>query len=190
MHETELRLQQLTKADLQQLKVFSEARLARLGQSPLHAEDMVSKALNSVLRGLEPGQAGRRPRPDELVTPGDFMDFLRGAVCSTVEAYARRREFQHYHQPIDCLGTFEVATQLSPDAENELLDLKEVIFDRLRAVAPARLLPTVSRWEEVFLWSDTIPNVPNAKSAFDVRKMARQIMWDLGMAPGRHVPRI
>jgi hypothetical protein len=182
MHNTEERLQQLTTAELDHLKQFAEIRLSRAGLITFHAEDLVSKALNSVICGMQDDRKGRHPRPDELETSAAFLDFLRGAVCSTVEAYTRHRELHYPHYTMDVEpGVFQMLGPTAPDLDINLRDLKRALFSKLRATAPPRLHKTLDTWEEIFLWSDAIPNVPNARHAYDLRQLARKAFNELGL---------
>ena len=188
-------LEQLTGDDLDQLRAFAEHRLQRLGLPAATGHDLVSKALNSVIKGLTTGQEGRRPRPDDVVDKEVFLNFLRGAVCSTVEAFSRKREHRHQHQPIEPWdgsngqSPREIEAPSCPDRDMEFIDLKRELFGRLRKRAPARLQHIIDLWEEIFFWADRIPCAGNPKHAYQVRLLARRILQEIDGEINQSLPR-
>jgi len=188
-------LEQLTGADLDQLRAFAEHRLQRLGLPSATGHDLVSKALNSVIKGLTTGQEGRRPRPDDAVDKEGFLNFLRRAVCSTVEASSRSREHRHKHQPIEPWDGFngqsprEIEAPSCPDRNVELIDLKRELFGRLRKRAPVRLQHIIDLWEAIFFWADRVPCAGNPKHAYQVRLLARRILQEIDGEINQSLPR-
>lgn len=179
------RLDQLTQHDLLHLTKFAERRLRLRGLLALFAEDLVFKALNSVVRGLTSQGNGRRPRAIDLVSEAAFLNYLRGAVCSTVEAFSRRREHRHVHLTIGCsrnsheIGHDDLVAAVAGDETVEMTDLKNVIFAKLREKAPERWRRTIDLWEEVFYWAEHIPSEGSAKRARQVRMLAARILQEI-----------
>lgn len=179
------RLDQLTQHDLLHLTKFAERRLRLRGLSASFGEDLVYKALNSIVRGLTSHDNGRRPRPIDLVNEETFRNYLRGAVCSTVEAFSRRREHWHVHLTIASsghsgeAGNDEPAAALADDQRVDMTDLKKVLFSRLRQHAPERLRRTIDLWEEVFYWAERIPSDGSAHRTRQVRMLAARILQEI-----------
>jgi hypothetical protein len=173
-------LGQLTFDDLKHLGSFAESRLLRFGLARESRDDLVGKAMTAVLRGLTDNLRGRRPRASDMQTRAAFINFLRGAVASTVEAFARRAEHGHKHLDMGQLPGASLPTVPAPDYA--LLDLKAQLFKHLREKAPPRLHSTIRAWEAVFLWSDRVPSHPDSYHARAVRRLAREII--LKLEPG------
>lgn len=179
------RLTQLTDEDLAFLNAFAKRRLRRSGLSTEYGEDLVSKALQSVINALIPGQPGRRPRAVHLGSKKEFLDFMKGAVCSTVEAFSRRRANRCKHLHVWTWSAslhengIEIPAKMSPDQDVVLLDLKRALFKKLREAAPCHLHQTISLWEEVFLWSERIPCDGNHKRRRKVQILARRVLQEI-----------
>lgn len=178
-------MDQLTQNDLLHLTKFAERRLRLRRLSASFGEDLVYKALNSVIRGLTSSNNGRRPRRIDLVNDAAFLNYLRGAVCSTVEAFSRRREHWHIHQAITCsshsdqISHDKLVAALADDQKVDVIDLKKVLFAKLREQAPDRLHRTINLWEEVFYWAERIPSDGSAKRARQVRMLAARILHEI-----------
>jgi hypothetical protein len=170
-------LDRLTTENLTHLGCFAGSRLIRFGLSTEFKEDLTFKALAAVVRGTSGTGHGRRPRPQDLENTEAFLNFLRGAVASTVEAFARRAEHGHEHTPLD--GLVGITLPAGTDPDHVMADLKTQLFERLRARAPARLAPTIRVWEAEFLWSDRVPSYPNSHHARAVRQLAKEIIFEL-----------
>lgn len=178
-------MNQLTQNDLLHLTKFAERRLNLRGLSASFGEDLVYKALNSVIRGLTSSNNGRRPRRIDLVNEAVFLNYLRGAVASTVEAFSRRREHWYVHLAIassgspDEVGENEIMASLPDDRRVEMIDLKKVLFAKLREQAPERLHRIIDLWEEVFYWAKRIPSDGSAKRTRQVRMLAARILQEI-----------
>jgi hypothetical protein len=175
------RLDEVTKADKDALVAFAKHRLVALGAPSSCAEDIVQKAFEAVLRGLEgTGKGSRNPRSSDIVDKPAFLNYLRGIISSLVWAMTCKREFRIGHRPWDEIYPPPQAGGQSPAEEAEWRDLQEQLFPRLRARAPRRLWPTIDAWEEVFLHSDRIPAPGSRKYVREVRNLAQEILWELG----------
>jgi DNA-directed RNA polymerase specialized sigma24 family protein len=174
-------LQQITEQDIANLTEFAECRLVALGLSPASAEDVVQRAFESILRGLESDQGGRRPRLVDVVNKEAFLNYLRGAVSSKAEAATRRRELRHVHEPYEeSLGESGSGAADSPVMAAEFGDLAQELFARLRQRAPARLKETIDAWESVYWDTDRIPTVNGQRrQAGEVRQLAQSVMLEL-----------
>jgi hypothetical protein len=84
-------LEQLTQDDLRALADYAERRMDWLPSAPLSGEDMVHKALHSIIRGTHADEEGRRPRLENLKTKEVFLHYVRSAINSVVEAAKRKR---------------------------------------------------------------------------------------------------
>jgi hypothetical protein len=174
-------LNEITRQDIDNLTEFAECRLASLGLSPCSGEDIVQRAFQSVLRGLEMDQGGRRPRPVDVENKDSFLNYLRGAVSSKAEAATRRRELRHVHESYEeSQGELDGGETHTPAQDAELADLSQELFERLRERAPARLHETIDAWEAVCLHSDRIPTVNGRRRhAGEVRQLAQSVLLEL-----------
>ena len=173
-------LREITAEDIANLTEFAQARLAALGLPPCSGEDVVQRAFESILRGLETDRGGRRPRPVDVASSEAFANYLRGAVSSKAEAMTRRREWRH--EPYEANeGTVETGEARTPAMDAELADLAQEFFCRLRQRAPSRLMETIDAWEGVYLDSDRIPAVRGQRRHVgEVRDLAQSVMLELG----------
>lgn len=170
-------LQQLSAVEYTHLSLFAERRLASFGLPPVFADDLVGKAIASVVFGLYHNGVGRRPREQDMTAHGPFLNYLRGTVASTVEAFARRAEHRHVHTTI-FPSEFQLTSD-NPEPDVTLIDLKTELFKQLKLRAPDRLTPTIRRWEEVFLYADQVPRHPSRKHAYAVRRLAAEILLEI-----------
>ena len=151
----EVRLNELSPADIANLTGFAERRLAVMGLSPSAGEDATQRALVAILQGLESDQGGRTPRLVDLENKSTFLNFVRGAISSIIEAMGRKRQFRAKHTPWeDGMPPAADRVSLTPAQNAELSDLRGQLFPRLRARAPRRLKRTIDAWEAVFSESD------------------------------------
>ena len=177
---SELRLGEITKADITRFTEFAEFRLRRINIPISLGEDMVLLSLFCILKGVGT-KNGRRPKDRDVVDQPAFQNYVRGVINSKIDATRRERHKKHRHLEVPLDDAVEVATtQLNPAEEAEINDLKSEIFKRLQQRAPARLLPTIAAWEAVFASSDRIPAVNGKrKYVMEVRKLAQVIMKEL-----------
>jgi hypothetical protein len=68
-----------------------------------------------------------------------------------------------------------------PGAEENLdmVDLKNELFARLRAIAPSRLLPSIDEWEKTFFWASKIPFKKSRDFRKQVRRLAMQVLKEI-----------
>jgi hypothetical protein len=177
------RLNQLTAADLNEFTSFAERRLGWVPRSSIAAEDVVQKALHSILRGTRKGKSGRRPTIGEVRTKQAFLFYIRSAINSVVEATQRKPEFLFIHESIHLTrdaeekGTRIVLTALcEPDGDACMVDLKTELFLRLRKQAPSRLMPTIDEWEKTFFWASHVPSPQEKDHARQVRVLAMRVL--------------
>ena len=177
----EVRLSELSQADITKLTEFARHRLAAQGLNASAAEDATQRALAAILRGLETDQGGRVPRLVDMESKDMFLNYVRGAISSVSEAMGRHEKVRSKHQPqLEELAPSQDESLLKPDTRAELCDLRDQLFPRLRAQAPKRLQPTIDAWESVFLESDRIPARGHRKYVGEVRHFAKQIVAELG----------
>ena len=179
----EARLSELEQTDIANLTQFAEYRLANAGLPPSAGEDVTQCALLAMLRGLESDQGGRLPRLENTQTKEAFLNWLRGAICSIIEAMGRKKQFRNPHAAWDDnVGTGNSDHRMpSPSEQAEVHDLAIQLFDRLRERTPKRLHPTIAAWEHVFDQSDRIPDVKGRrKYVHQIRYLARDIVSELG----------
>jgi hypothetical protein len=177
----EVRLGELEQADIANLTKFAERRLAAQGLNPTAGEDATQRALAAILRGLETDQGGRVPRLVDIENKDTFLNFVRGAISSIVEAMGRKRQFRAEHKPWeDAVAVTGGPDTVLPSREAELSDLKAELFPRLRARAPRRLRRTIDAWESVFSESDRIPAPGHRRYVREVKTLAQEIVTELG----------
>ncbi len=177
----EVRLNELSPADITNLTEFAERRLAAKGLNPSAGEDVTQRALVAILQGLESDRGGRKPRLVDLDNKDSFLNFVRGAISSVVEAMGRKWQFRSDHVPWeDGIARTGEATALSPSRIAELSDLRDQLFPRLRARAPRRLMRTIDAWEEVFTESDRIPAPVHRRYVTEVKGLAQEVITELG----------
>ena len=177
----EVRLNELSAADIANLTGFAERRLAVMGLNPSAGEDATQRALVAILQGMESDQGGRTPRLVDLENKSTFLNFLRGAISSIIEAMGRKRQFRAKHTPWeDGMPPAADRVTLTPARNAELSDLREQLFPRLRARAPRRLKRTIDAWEAVFSESDRIPARGHRRYVREVKGLAQEILTELG----------
>ena len=177
----EARLAELSRTDIANLREFAERRLAAKGLNPAAAEDVTQRALVAILQGLESGRNGRVPRLADIANKATFLNFVRGAISSVMEAMGRKREFRAVHKPWqDGVDASCDRATLNPSQNAEVSDLKDLLFPRLRARAPHRLRRTIDAWESVFAESDRIPAKGHRRYVGEVRNLAQAIIAELG----------
>jgi hypothetical protein len=172
-------LRQITNQDLAELLKFAQSRLAALGLAVSQGQDVVQRALESILLGLVPGETGRRPRSMDVADKAAFRNYLRGAVASKAEALTRQREARQPHLTYDDgLASVEIALSRTPATEAEISDFGREFFDRLRHLAPARLQESISAWEAEYPDADRIPTVRGQrKYGVELRRLARKVVF-------------
>jgi hypothetical protein len=178
---SEVRLSELSAADIANLNEFAERRLAATGLNPVSGEDVTQRALVAILQGLESDQGGRMPRLVDVENKGTFLNFVRGAISSIVEAMGRKLEFRSVHTPFeDGMPPPSARVAITPAESAELADLRDQLFPRLRARAPRRLKRTIDAWQSVFAESDRIPVRGHRRYVGEVKGLAQEIISELG----------
>ena len=177
----ETRLREFTRADSADLAEFAECRLIVNGISPTNGEDVTQRALQLVLQGLETDQGGRRPRLVDLTDKPAFLNYLRGIISSLVYGMTRKSGFGAQCIWLEDDDTAEANHDNGASVRNmELSDLRDQLFPRLRARAPARLHPTINAWEAVFTQTDSIPAPVRRKHVREVKDLAKKVLTELG----------
>jgi len=169
-------LQSLTADERAQLTSFAQRRLVHFGLPANRDEDLYQQALYVVLKGIA-GQGGRNPGHEDVKTKDTFRNYIRGVINSIAEGWARTHH-RNGHCSLDLIQDIVAAKEA---AQVEYQDLIAQLFTRLRQRAPARLLPTIDAWERSP--DGRIPCVTTRKHVCAVRRLARQIAIDLGLAP-------
>ncbi|HZR17853.1 MAG TPA: hypothetical protein VFE51_11045 [Verrucomicrobiae bacterium] len=174
----EIRLGEITAADSTALTEFAECRLAKVGISTSYGEDVTQRAFQAVLKGLETDQGGRKPRLVDISDKPAFLNYMRGAISSLVYAMTQKQGFRA--EPFNDNVADPDAIHQSPAEQAQVSDLGQQMFPRLRARAPRRLLRTIDAWEPVFAESDRIPARGHRKYVGEVRKLAQDVLRELG----------
>jgi len=86
----EVRLNELSPADIANLAEFAKRRLRNKRPISSVGDDVAQLALVAILRGLESDQGGRMPRLVDVENKGTFLNFVRGAISSVIEATERK----------------------------------------------------------------------------------------------------
>jgi hypothetical protein len=180
---TQQQLFELTDTDLKLLEEFANRRMDWLPRARVSAEDIVQKALLSIIRGATPGAKGRLPQCLSVITKDAFMHYVRSVINSVIDATKRKRELLFIHETInrdqdsDSQEQVVILTSItSPDADPALVDLRTELFSRLRDIAPARLQPTLAEWENTFFWSTHVPSLGKRQHQEEVRRLAVRIL--------------
>ncbi len=177
----ETRLREFTKADSADLTEFAECRLVVNGISPTNGEDLTQRAIQLVLQGLEMDKGGRRPRLVDVTDKPAFLNYLRGIISSLVYGMTRKSGFGTRCIRLEDVDTAEAPHDNGASVRDvELGDLRDQLFPRLRARAPARLHPTINAWEAVFTQTDRIPAPVQRRHAREVQDLARKVLTELG----------
>jgi hypothetical protein len=179
-------LEQLTRDDLRALAEFAERRMDWLPSAPFSPEDMVHKALHSIIRGTKKGVEGRRPRLENLQSKEAFLHYVRSATNSVIEAAKRKRELWVIHETIHRQKDIESEQRLivltatpTADEDHGMVDLRNELFARLRKVAPHNLHATIDEWEKSFLWDTKVPFRRKRTHRDQVRRLAVQILKEI-----------
>lgn len=179
-------LNQLTNDDLHDLAKFADRRLDWVPRSQISPEDAVHKALHSIIRGTLKFKEARRPRMENLRTKGSFLHYVRSSINSVIEAAKRKRELWAIHESIhrekeeDENMTVVMAAIPGAEEDTNMVDLKNELFARLRAIAPSRLIPSIDEWEETFFWTSNIPFKRKRDYRFQVRRLAMRVLKEIG----------
>ena len=177
----EVRLNELSPADLANLTEFAERRLVALGLNPSAGDDATQHALMAILQGMESDQGGRKPRPVDLENKDTFVNFVRGVISSIIEGMGRKRQFRMEHKVWeDGIAVASEGAEPTPCERAEVTDLRDQLFPRLRARAPKRLRRTIDAWEAVFTQSDRIPARGHRRNVGEVKDLAQQVISELG----------
>ena len=185
-----LLLGQVTEQQYRQLGQFGDHRLARLSLHSAEGSDLVNKVVESILTALEEGQSGRHPRLEDLADVPSFLRYLRGAIKSVASLEAKKQNIRGCCESLDdCYQDgdekpkapkHEFQAPMSLDQDAELKDLQTVLFQRLRARAPARLSSLIDEWENQFLWTDSIPlNGSHRQYRAALRALAKEVLLGL-----------
>lgn len=147
-------IKELTQKELEELKAYARFRLIRAGLPRDLAEDMRQNALLAVLLGCRSDVSGRHPRKGDLADKSAFIRYLRGIICSLVEAQCRRQNrFTFVPLDLDLIGHSEPETKDRVAGE----DLAQQLFRRLGQRAPEHLLPTLRQWAAQWRECSVIP---------------------------------
>jgi hypothetical protein len=145
----------LAQSELEDLAAYARFRLNRIGLHPGVAEDVRQSAFLAVLLGSRSNLRGRHPREADLTDRTSFTRYLKGIICSLVEARGRSRENRLIFISLDLeyLGAGGAGTGERAAVE----DLARQLFDRLRQRVPEHLRPTLRHWAAHWQECDTIP---------------------------------
>ena len=145
----------LTQPELEDLAAYARFRLNRAGLHPALAEDVRQNAFLAVLLGSRSDLHGRHPRKADLTDRSSFIRYLKGIICSLVEARCRSREGRFTFIALDpeLIGTG------GPDTNEQaaIEDLAQQLFNRLQKRVPARLLPALGDWAARWRECNVIP---------------------------------
>lgn len=180
---TRQQLIELTGADLKSFEEFADRRMDWLPRARVSAEDIVQKALLSIIRGATPGAKGRLPQRVSVITKQAFMHYVRSVINSVIDATKRKRELLFIHETINWDKDSEsqepviiLRALTNPDGDPSLVDLKIELFARLRDNAPAQLEPTIAEWEKTFFWATHVPVPQKRQHQDEVRRLAMRIL--------------
>src|ERR1017187_6040973 len=138
-------LDSITSKERTDLTRFAYYRLKHFSMPVDWDKDLYQEATAAVVRGLDGIEGeGRKPNAWALKDKENFYKYLKGAIRSIAEGWARtwRNTHQKQHDSADIM--YEVL--MSPHrGKVEYLDLVIELFKRLHQRAPARLLPTSLR---------------------------------------------
>jgi hypothetical protein len=155
-------LDTITQSEINQLAAYAQRRLRRrLGPEQTTVEDPASEALLRLIRGLQDGHAGRRPRLKNVRNRDAFMSYWRSVINSLVETEARKRKYQSGQDSLEQLIAAGEANKhaecLAVDLQRHVfLDLKFQLFGYLRQKAPRHLQLLRANWEMECEWVSTI----------------------------------
>lgn len=180
-------LNSITNEERSQLIYFAQRRLSHFALRIDRDEELYQQALCSIVQGIhrqesdDSTQEGRKPRPVDVQSRPNFLNYVRGAINSIAEGWARpnqRNGYRAMHYPLDVVQEFIAAPK---DTSVDFRELSTELFSALRKQAPAKLLPTIDAWEKAP--DGRIPRVTNRKHVFAVRKLSQKIARELGYAP-------
>jgi len=135
----------------------------RLSLAKEHAKDVVARALERIVVGLEDKSGGRRPKQEEIANDEAWLNYLRGVANSVLEGWVRRRNrkpaeqaepYEESDSSKEALLTDQAPT---PDRHAELEDFRRAFFEAVRPMAPEHLIPVIDAWEQDFWHTDRIP---------------------------------
>ena len=164
------RLSEFGDAERMALVQFSERSLAELHRPHDLGAELFHQAFYEVMSG------SRQPRRENVESSKAFLNYLRGAVSSNINAFKRR-----WHREVLAEHPYETAADLTADPakDAEISDAKTELFRLLRIRAPGRLIPTIDAWEKVF--PGDIPAINGyRKYVFEVRQIAQPLFKELG----------
>lgn len=179
-------LNSITSKERTDLIRFAYYRLKHFSMPVDWDQDLYQEATAAVVRGLEGIEGeGRKPNAWALKDKENFNKYLKGAIRSIAEGWARtwRKTHQKQHDSADLM--YEVL--MSPHrGQVEYLDLVSKLFNRLHQIAPARLLPTIVAWEQAL--DGNIPTVTSRKHTAAVKQLAQKILVEMGIVPNSIKP--
>jgi hypothetical protein len=177
----------ITQTEINQLAAYAERRLQRrLGPNRSSVEDPASEALLRLIRGLQNGQTGRRPRMKNLHNRDAFMSYWRSVINSLVETEARKRKYQGGQDSLEQLTAEgeagKLAEFLAVDLQRHVfLDLKIQLFGYLRQKAPRHLQLLCTEWEMECEWVCSIPlNGRHRSLRAQLRAWAKKALREMG----------
>jgi hypothetical protein len=175
-------LSNISKADTTELLTFARSRLKALCVPLSSDEDVVQRAIESIMRGLVPGHGGRKPRAEDVTDHATFMTYLRGVVASKAEAEKRWDCRQPLVPYDDQRENQDIPESLAPDEEASLADYGRQLFARMRERAPTRLMETIAAFERAFPHTDRIPSVRGQRRyVVEVRHLAQEVTLEIGI---------
>ena len=170
-------LNALTADERNHLVFFAQQRLAFFGLPTDLSDDLYQQSTVGVISGT------RHPRAQDLASQDAFLNYMRGVINSVAEGWSRKecsvtKEYRSNHCSLDVIQDMVAKPEADPQG---FKDLRETLFRRLRAEAPARLLPTIDAWEQCP--DDRIPCITNRKHVYLVRQLAQKIARELEFTP-------
>lgn len=174
-------LESITSKERSILIKSARYRLKHFSMPANWDEDLYQEATTAVVRGFEGIQGeGRKPNAWALQDKEHFCKYLKGAIRSIAEGWARtwRKNKQKEHASADLL--YDVL--MTPHrGQVEYLDLVTQLFKRLLERAPKRLLPTIFAWQDAL--DCNIRTVTSRKHVEAVKQLARKILVEMGAMP-------
>jgi hypothetical protein len=172
-------LSTLDSADIGELYAYAEGRLFKIGLPRELSEDIAQSALASVIRGIEGGNCGRCPKLEDLESTETLKLYLRRVIMSISDSRLPTIRYHRMHQQLMDCDVQEVDNAAKVDEEAGWNDLRREFFSRMRQRIRPGLANVLAEWEKVFMSSDRIPG-KTRKYAWELRRIARQIMLELG----------
>ena len=173
---TEQRLSQLKITDLKELSGFARSRLLRSGLSPALGDDVAQSALSSVLLGIRTQDRGRHPRPEDLGSHAEFMRYLKGAICSGVDALKRRQS----RFSVCELDENSFAISGGNEHEAEKRDFLQQLFRAIEQQSEPRLKPLVREWANTWESINSVPTCGlHRRARQKLRNLAKTVVAEL-----------